>query len=623
MLCETLYLRCGIYKKASERIVDYFLTKPQYKSQDDSERKKFEKLMGVDFGIMEKLRDVGIDKGCYGNSFLSIHLPFTRSLRCAVCGSEKKMLGKNGQAVEFNFSATDYSFHCRCSSCKTITRHMVRDYPNRDARKVKLVRWDPKKIIIESNLITQDKRYWLDIDPVVASKVRAGDSFTLATLPWSFVTAIKNNQRYLFDNDRFFHSADTTLAGVNLNGWGIPPILSAFRNFFRLQILYRYDEVMKMDYIIPLRIVSPSIMKSSAGNNVMEINLRNFANEAMGAVERHRIDGADWNFFPFPVNYQAIGGEGQQLDAATRDTIQAEEDRLLNVRGIPPELYRGSLTLQNAPVGLRLFESGNSAFVGDMNRVLQWVSTTIAKFMNIGDHETALEPVTMTDNLDDKAWRLQASMTGAISKETGLGPLGIDAAEEDRRIIQEQARQQKEQAKAQQEAQMEAMSLDSQDPSAQGGQQQGSGMTPDDVEAQGDETARALLDPSLPEQNRRQQLSSLRTTNPTLHAVVIKKMDQYRNQAGGLGQAAGFQQLGIGKQASMESVAELMIRLNQEFPIPKEAGYNHSITMPSGSTKMKITVWNKGAQMPVLLSQNDLLNSIDALVTEIKLAILE
>lgn len=562
---------------------------------------------------------------CYGNNFLSIHLPFSRVLRCVTCSSEQKMVMPNGKMAEFHFSNVDYSFHARCNSCKTVMRHMVRDYPNKDAKKIKLVRWDPKRITIEQNDITRDKRFWLEIDPTVMNKVRSGDPFTLATLPWSFITAIKNNQKYLFNNSRFFHSYDTTLAGVNLNGWGIPPILSAFRNFFRLQVLYRYDEVMKMDYIVPLRIVSPSIMKSSAGNNIMEINLRNFAQEAMSAVQRHKVDGADWNFFPFPVNYQAIGGEGMQLDQSTRDTIQNEEDRLLNVRGIPPELYRGSLTLVNAPVGLRLFEAGNSAFVGDMNRIMQWICTTVAKFMDTGDHEVSLDRVTITDNLDDKAWRLQAAMTGAISKETGLGPIGINAEEEGRRVIQEQMRDQKEQQKAQQEMQMETLSLGSEDQSAQQGQQPaGGGMTPMDLEAQGDEMARTLLDPAMPEQNRRQQLSALRTSNPTLHAIVIKKMDQYRNQAGGLGQAAGFQQLGIGqpqqqqKVASLEAISELMVRLNQAFPIPKEAAYNHSIVMPKDSSKMRITVWNKGASFPVLISQSDLSEPIETLVTEIK-----
>lgn len=620
-LCEVLYLRHGIYKRASERIVDYFLTKPLFRSQDDNERKKFEKVMTNDFGIMERLREANIDKMCYGNNFLSIHLPFTRVLRCRTCSSERKMVEANGKITQFEFSTIDYSFSARCSSCKTITRHMVRDYPNKDAKKIRLVRWDPKKIIIETNPITQDKRYWLDIDPYVVSKVRGGDPFILSTLPWSFITAIKNNQKYLFDNSRFFHSYDTTLAGVNLSGWGIPPILSAFRNFFRLQILHRYDEVMKMDYIVPLRIVSPAIMKSAAGNNVMEINLRNFTQEAMSAVQRHKVDGADWNFFPFPINYQAVGGEGMQLDQSTRDTIQAEEDRLLNVRGIPPELYRGSITLVNAPVGLRLFEAGNSALVNDTNRIMQWICTVVSKFMDTGDHEASLERVTITDNLDDKAWRLQAAMTGAISKETGLGPIGINSEEEERRVVQEAMRQQKIQQQAMQEAQMESLSLGAEDPAAQQQGQAGGGMTPMDIEAQGDETARALLDPQMPEQHRRQQLSALRTTNPTLHAIVIKKMDQYRQQMGSADPAAGAAALGIGqpqqKMASLDSITELMVRLNQTFPIPKEASYAHSITMPNGTSRIRLTVWNKGASFPVILSHSDLSGSMNELVVEI------
>jgi hypothetical protein len=621
-LCEILYLRHGIYKRSSERIVDYFLTKPLFQSQDDNERKKFEKLMVNDFGIMERLREANIDKMCYGNNFLSIHLPFTRVLRCRQCKSERKMVDSSGRILPFAFSTVDYGFSARCDSCRTVTRHMVRDYPNKDAKKIRLVRWDPKRITIEQNPITQDRRYWLDIDPAVVSKVRSGDPFILSTLPWSFIAAIKSNQKYLFDNSRFFHSFDSTLAGVNLNGWGIPPILSAFRNFFRLQMLYRYDEVMKMDYIIPLRIVSPAIMKSSAGNSVMEINLRNFANEAMSAVQRHKVDGADWNFFPFPVNYQAVGGEGLQLDQTTRDTIQSEEDRLLNVRGIPPELYRGSITLVNAPVGLRLFEAGNSSLVNDTNRIMQWISTVVAKFMDTGDHEASLERVTITDNLDDKAWRLQAAMTGAISKETGLGPIGINAEEEERRVIQEAMRQQKAQAEAQQEAQMEALSLGSDDASAQSGQAAGGGMTPMDVEAQGDEMARTLLDPAMPEQHRRQQLSALRNSNPTLHAIVIKKMDQYRGQMGTANPAAGAAALGIGqpqqKLANIEGITELMVRLSQAFPIPKAASYNHSISMPPDSNRVLLTVWSKEASYPVILSQSDLTGSIEALVTEIK-----
>lgn len=618
-LCEILYLRYGIYRKASERIVDYFLTEANFKGGDDTQQRDFKKLMTMDFGVMERLREIGIDKMCYGNYFVSLHFPFTRVLRCAVCKSEKNMMAKNGSLTEFNFSSVDFSFHARCGSCRSIQRHFIKDYPKKDASKIKAVRWDPKRITIESNEITQDKRYWLNIDPVIISRVRSGDPFLLATLPASFIAAIRDGKKYLFESRRIYHSSDSTLAGVSLNGWGIPPILSTFRNFFRLQVLYRYDEVMKMDYIVPLRIVSPAIMKSSSGNSLMEINLENFAKQASASVQKHRINGADWSFFPFPVNYQAIGGEGQQLDQSTRDTIQNEEDRLLNIRGIPPELYRGSMTLVNAPVGLRLFESSNRPLVAEMNRVLQWMISAISNFMDSGDFDASLERVTITDNIEDKAWRIQAAMTGAISKETGLSPIGIDAEIEEDRVIDESRRQQRKQTEAQKEMEMESISLDAPEQSSGDGQQSGgAGMTPGDVDAQADEEARRLLDPRMPENIRRQHLAALRNTNSTLHAVVLKKMDQYRNQAGNIGRQAGFDQLGIGteKTAAIDGLPKLMAALNKEFPPPK--GKNHHIVMPDGASRVTIGVWNGDTLMNVLSSQEDLAKDPSKMITEIK-----
>lgn len=623
-LSEILYYRSGIYKKSTERIVDYFLTKLVVASKDDGERKKFEMIMNKDFGVLPRIREVDIDKMVYGNGFSSLHLPFKRVLRCVVCSSEKSMVGDNGSHVDFVFHQTDCTFSSRCKGCKKITTHKARDYAVRDASKIRLVRWDPKRITIEYNEITGDKRFWLDISPDIISRVRRADPFILATLPWSFIVAIKNGHKYRFNDDMIYHSTESSLAGVSLRGWGVPPVLSAFRNFFRLQVLYRYDEVMKMDYIVPLRIVSPAIMKSSGGNSVMEINLRNFAEQAMGAVERHRIDGADWNFFPFPVNYQAIGGEGQQLDQAQRDTILAEEDRLLNVRGIPPELYRGSLTLINAPVGLRLFEAGNSSLVEDNNRLVQWIGAKVSRFMECGSHESSIESVRITDSIEDKAWRVQAAQSGFISKETGLSPLGIDSAEEERRVLDEQVRQAREQQKAQQELQMDQMAIGSSGSDTEGGQ--AGGMSPGDVESMADEKARALLDPSVTESVRRRELDALANTNSTLHAVVIKKLDQYRNQAGNLGRAAGLQQMGIGggeqpqgKTASQEQITELMLRIHQEFPSSGGSGATHSIRVQKNGN-LVLRVFGKNASIPhiVMVSPDSVINSIEDVVRGIK-----
>jgi hypothetical protein len=196
------------------------------------------------------------------------------------------------------------------------------------------------------------------------------------------------------------------LAGLWLGGWGLPAILSSFKNFFRLQVLRRYNEVLMMDYIVPLRIISPSQGNYAEGNSIYNNLMRNWVSEMQDAVVRHRQDGTDWNFFPFPVTYQAVGGEGRQLTPV--DLIKDEEDRMLNGRGIPPELYRSTMTLQAAPISLRVFERGWSSLVRGFNLLAQDCVSKVSSYMGSGDYECELESVRIIDDIENKAWRLQA-----------------------------------------------------------------------------------------------------------------------------------------------------------------------------------------------------------------------
>ncbi len=44
----------------------------------------------------------------------------------------------------------------------------------------------------------------------IKAKVMRGDKFTLATLPFPFISAIKRNQRFLFDRDLIFHGKSSS-----------------------------------------------------------------------------------------------------------------------------------------------------------------------------------------------------------------------------------------------------------------------------------------------------------------------------------------------------------------------------------------------------------------------------
>lgn len=534
-LCEFIYLRQPTFREASRRILNYFLTKPRVSGGDERERKKFQRVLEKDFKLMDNLKHGGEDFMCYGNLFASMFLPFTRVLKCRQCSSERDI-----NRSDFKFDIANFVFHSECPKCRCTQPHTIKDYPNRDPKKIKLVRWDPKQMVIEPNRVTGECRYWFKIPGDEQKAVEEGNRFLLSTLPLSYLVAIKRKQMFKFNPDYFYHLKEPCLSGVDLKGWGIPTIMVAFPSFFRLQVMYRHDEVLMMDYIVPLRLLSPKQGSFADGNTIQMNSMRNWVNNMGNMIQKHRVDGADWNFVPFPTEYQAVGGEGQAL--SPKDLIQLEEDRLLNARGIPPELYRGTLTLQVAPIALRLFERSWSTLVHGFNDIADWSAKTIARYMNSGDFDTELESVTVADDLDAKMWRLQAMAGGIISKETGLNPMGLDAREEYRKILDQQTFEMTEQQKADQDMQMKQLTLDApQDPNQGGAQQAAGGASPMDVEGNADAIARQLL--TLPETEKNQQLAQYRQTNSTLHAVILKKMDQLRNQARGAGMGAGLQQV--------------------------------------------------------------------------------
>ena len=609
VLCEHLYCNDGTYRAASEKVVNYFVTKLSYSGQADNEIKKFSHIFEHDFQALERLTETGYDFMASGNSFSSVIAPFTRVLKCKACRFERNNGNADGRNVgrmadyrdpleyarqvnpgfhrggdssfekgagqntggfnkgrrgpvirpenamgidriDFEFRSVDMSFHAHCPFCRGVRPHTVYNYPNGNPKKIRLQRWDPKRITIECNPITGDCRYWLEIDPTVAAKVRRGDPFLLSTLPWEFVKAICQNKKFLFNEDYFFHLKQPTIAGVQLYGWGLPSILSSFRNFFRLQVLRRYNEVLAMDYVLPIRLLSPA---GVGGSNGIEntANLGQMKGFMENAIHQHRRDGADYHFFPFPVQYQAIGGDGRNF--SPQDMVDKEVQELLNARGIPTELYQGTLSTQVAPVGLRLFERNHVPLVSGLNREAQWMGTTVSRIMDSGDIEIDLDDPQIADDMERRNDLIQLMQAQMISQETGLAPLGIEAKAEKARLMEELKEQQRAEAKAQQEMEMEQMNLDTPEGDAQGTSGGGGsgggggagggagGMNPMDVQAQGQQIAQQLADPSMPDSTRRQQLNTYREQNPTLHAVIKTELEKLRGKAGVLGRAAGLQ----------------------------------------------------------------------------------
>jgi len=535
-MCEFLYENFSAYKKGSERVADYFMTGIVGSGGDDEKRREHIELLDKDARTKEKIREVNLNFMGYGNAVVSPHFPFVRALSCTTCRTETSFDGVLG-AIGMENRGGQVVFQAGCRKCRTLKPHLAIDRPALQADKIGMVTWDPKRVHIDFNEITGDREYWVSIAEYVKRKVTEQSRFFLQTLPMPFLECVLADKKLKIDPKYVFHMREPTLAGLPTRGWGTPPILGAFRNFFRLQVLMRQDERLMMDYITPMRVVSPRNGSYTDGNSIHNASMAKFAANFQDAVAIHRLSGVDWHVFPFPIEYNAVGGEGRQH--STRDLVEDEENRLLNARGVPPEFYRASMTIQAAPVAMRLFERSWSSLVDGNNRLLQWWSDIVSGYLRTGSYSVEFESISVVDDLENKMWRLQAMQGGLVSRETGMSPMRIDPSEESDKIIEEQMEEQRKQMEAQERMEMESMSLGA-DNQVGGGQQGGA---PDAVESvsNADQIASELLDPNLPQSEVNRRLRAIKQTNDALHAMVRQKMTEKRSVARSVGQDVGMQ----------------------------------------------------------------------------------
>lgn len=532
--CEYLYLSMGTYRSASRKVVRYFLTDIQLTGESDDEREKIEDLLDNQLHIMTELAQIGDDFACYGNVFVSIFFPFERFLTCPECRTEYHI-----SRIDYKFRPDKTEFIGKCPKCKHKGAMKVDDRRSPDKQKIRIIRWNPKQVRLRVHPVSGEIEYYWEIPPRFTERLLAGDEFFVRSTPMPVLKCISaSSQRqnegmflFKFKNDAIYHFKESTLAGLPIVGWGIPPIMPNFKLAYYIQVLRRYDEAIAMDYIIPFRILHPTVGAAPQQDAVLSSNLAEFRGHMLRMVSERRRDPTNVQVAPFPVGYQMVGGEARMI--APKESIKFAVEELLNSLGYPAELYMGSLTLQSAPVALRLFEKSQGSLVDGYNDLISWIVKRISRQYMLGEMDCSLESVTLADDLERKALQLQAAAGQDVSKTTAYRPFGIRYLDEQEKIIEEQTKIQK----LQQDAQAEAQAAQSQQQGGGGGgdRSQGAGPggqpgeTPSDVYGQAHDLAQQMLY-SMPETLRRSQLRKLQG-NPTLHALVIQFMDQMRNEA--------------------------------------------------------------------------------------------
>lgn len=568
----------GIYRQAISRVLSYFNTEVDIKGDiGEEEKKKYQEFSDKTLDMRSAIRTVGLDYMCYGNAFISILMPFKRYMACPKCHNQHPFSTVT-DTNDFKFKWSGFELHAYCPRCqyngdwgKPIDRRGIQD-------DVRIKRWNPHEIEILWDPYTDDTRILWKIPNDYIKLVTDGRPFILERAPWEVIQSIKKKEYFKFAKDVIYHLKDDALAGIYNRGWGIPQSMTNFRQVYYVQVLRRQNEAIGLDYVVPFRVLTPAPQGGAdpaAKDPLLNMNLGGFVGRMQSMLRRRRRDPAAWNVLPFPIQYQALGGDAKNF--APKDLLDQGQDTLLNQIGVPVDLYKGSLQIGTAPVAVRMFESQWAHLTHALNKFLRFTYKRLSELLSWEEIEAKMVRPKMADDLERRMVQMQLAQIGKVSDTTALQAFGMDKREELKRTYQDQLLEQeiqkemqdkvdKEQAGAQLFLPPQSGQPVGQDPSQQqGGQgqpQQGgqpgqpqpaqsalSGMqtppgakiSPQDLLAKAQAMAGQLL--TMPDSQRTSELLSLKSANPTLHALVRSSLDSQRSQARSQGGQMLLQQM--------------------------------------------------------------------------------
>lgn len=592
--CQHVYCNNGTYKMAMDRIVSYFITELDVGAAGaedmlgDDDKEKWETLVGPQLDVPGHNRRLNLDGKCYGSGFASIHVPFRRHLTCPRCHAVYpfKEVTENPR---FEFAFVDFEFTAKCpnSECRFKGVFNTWDEPELQPDKLSIKHWSPLEMELQHDLASDDVAYLWRIPEDYKMQIRSGKTFHLERVPRQVLEAIKYNQLYRFKPGVIYHYREHGPTGVRNRGWGLSPLLYNSRMVWYVELLHRYNEAIALDYVVPLRVVTPDLKSGPGGvgnydNLLRGSDLGDVNAQLQRMIRFHRRNPTSWHTLPFPVQFQQLSGDATRL--APSELLNQGYDTLLNAAGTPVELYKGTLQLQVAPVALRLFESTHHNQVYSNNDFADWVVKRTSQILNWEPVTARYRRVAVADDMQKQMMILQMVMGGRISETEGLRILGLDWRDQRRQIAEEARYDQVLQARLQEEmdqaayGQQVAKGMPMQggmpgqpgmpmqpgmQPGMPGGQAGGqiatdpntgqpvgsltsmipsmdTPMTPQSMMEAASAIASQML--GLPSTQRHSELQQLRQKNEMLHRLVRMELEKIRGNARSQGGSAVLQQ---------------------------------------------------------------------------------
>jgi hypothetical protein len=520
-LCEYLYFNSAQIYAALQKFCTYPVTDITYETQNEALKSYYEDLHDKTLKTKRILIRAAVDKFVYGNAFFSMYAPFVRFLKCPRCQTLT-----NIQQVTYKFKLKKLTFDYECKGCNSRVSVGKKDVIDRKITRkdrISVIRWDPKLMDIDYNPITGHSEYYYTIPKEIKERCAKGNKHLIDTMPMEFLETIREDKIFKFAEGEIFHMRMDAPAGIEAQ-WGFPPLASTIKLFFYAAVLRKANEAIALDYIVPLRIISPK--QSSANADPMTtISLSKWTAEMKSSVKKWRRDPLHIMWSPVPAEVTHLGGQARAL--MTLGEVQAAEDNIIAAMGLPKEFIYGGFSAMGSGIQLRVLENQLVHQTGDLNDLLQWITDKSAKQLGRSTVVVSLAPFRFIDDVQQKALLLQLNgadpSTGPwISKRTMGEAFDIDPADERKWRMQEALDDARVAQDLQIEMQKRQNNLGSQARAQAQMGQQGLAYDQQAVIAQADQLIQQLmgLDPGT----RQSQMHALQTEDMVMYAVVKERM---------------------------------------------------------------------------------------------------
>ncbi len=564
-IAEMMFYTNRTFAQAIEYMVAYFTgTDVNLVAKDEDSTSEYRDFLKQVLDIQSVLFLVGRDTKIYGNSCISVLAPFKRFLISEHTGNVYPI-----EEIDWKFSIKKgFQFSCPETGKQTTCKAPI-DRPTQEGGGIVIKRWPLKQVKAAKSSFSNKVTYYYDLSAEEKKLIRDGDSVTLYDIPWGMVEACREDKQFEFAPGMIYHISCSNLSDIDFGPWGVPPCIASFKDAYLTQILKRNNEVIALDHMLPIKMVSPAGNSTGSGVDFMRnTNLGTFGSLVMRSLDRAKRDPSGWMYFPVPVNYQVLNGDGKNF--VTPELLEQSQAEFLNGVGIPVEMYRKNLSAQSAPFAARLFEAGEVVFFGQLNSCLKWIVDRVSAILHWDTTNASLVKPTHADDLDRRMIMLQMMMGGIASEQDVLSLFGLDWKDTFKKRMDEQEfkmKEEKERIDRMQKLQENEMILNMPPEMMAGGM---GGMPPGaappgagapaagppspmgpvngmvggapggqtggtDVETfLGDAQAKAQeIATSYPlgSPERRQVLSQLKQTQPELHAQVVALLEQMTDQA--------------------------------------------------------------------------------------------